>query len=119
MPAADFNLLQLPQGNELENDFTMLSDIFPTAYHGCELGEVGPGHSVAVFGGGPVGLLAVHSAILRGAARVFLVDQHPDRFGALSQERAQQATGPVDPGPSSVISGGSTGAGRPATARRR
>ena len=80
VPFADFNLLQLPAGNQWENDFTMLSDIFPTAYHGCVLGEVGPGHSVAVFGGGPVGLLAVHSAFLRGASRVFLVDQHADRL---------------------------------------
>lgn len=80
VPFADFNLLQLPAGNDWENDFTMLSDIFPTAYHGCVLGEVGPGHSVAVFGGGPVGLLAAHSAFLRGASRVFLVDQHADRL---------------------------------------
>jgi glutathione-independent formaldehyde dehydrogenase len=80
VPFADFNLLALPPGTDFENDFTMLSDIFPTAYHGCELGEVGPGHTVAVFGGGPVGLLAAHSAMLRGAARVFVVDQHADRL---------------------------------------
>jgi len=80
VPFADFNLLELPPGNDFEGDFTMLSDIFPTAYHACVLGEVGPGHSVAVFGAGPVGLLAAHSAILRGAARVFLVDFHPDRL---------------------------------------
>jgi glutathione-independent formaldehyde dehydrogenase len=80
VPFADFNLLQLPAGSEFENDFTMLSDIFPTAFHGCELGEVGPGHTVAVFGAGPVGLLAAHSAFLRGASRVFVVDQHPDRL---------------------------------------
>ncbi len=80
VPFADFNLLKLPPGEEHEMDFTMLSDIFPTAYHGCQLGEVGPGHSVAVFGAGPVGLLAAHSAVLRGASRVFLVDFHPDRL---------------------------------------
>ena len=80
VPYADFNLLELPEGDRFESDFTMLSDIFPTAYHGCVLGEVGPGHSVAVFGAGPVGLLAAHSAVLRGAARVFLVDFHPDRL---------------------------------------
>jgi glutathione-independent formaldehyde dehydrogenase len=80
VPFADFNLLELPQGDDFEADFTMLSDIFPTAYHGCELAEVRPGHSVAVFGAGPVGLLAAHSAVLRGAARVFLVDYHQDRL---------------------------------------
>ncbi len=66
--------------NDWEDDFTMLSDIFPTAYHGCVLGEVGPGHSVAVLGGGPVGLLAVHRAFLGGASRVFLVDQRAHRL---------------------------------------
>ncbi|MGH3848685.1 MAG: glutathione-independent formaldehyde dehydrogenase [Pseudonocardiaceae bacterium] len=80
VPHADFNLLALPPGDQLESDFTMLSDIFPTAYHGCVLGEVGAGHSVAVFGAGPVGLLAAHSAVLLGAARVFLVDFHTDRL---------------------------------------
>jgi glutathione-independent formaldehyde dehydrogenase len=80
VPFADFNLLELPAGDEFEADFTMLSDIFPTAFHGCELADVGPGDTVAVFGAGPVGLLAVHSAVLRGAARVFVVDQHPDRL---------------------------------------
>ncbi len=34
-----------------ENDFTLLSDIFPTGYHGAELAEVSPGHTVVVFGG--------------------------------------------------------------------
>ncbi len=80
VPYADFNLLELPAGQDFERDFTMLSDIFPTGYHGCELAGVGPGHSVAVFGAGPVGLLAAHSAILRGAARVFVVDKEPDRL---------------------------------------
>ncbi|MDQ1702703.1 MAG: glutathione-independent formaldehyde dehydrogenase, partial [Frankiaceae bacterium] len=40
VPYADFNLLQLPAGMQWENDFTMLSDIFPTGYHGTELAEV-------------------------------------------------------------------------------
>ena len=80
VPHADFNLLQLPEGDEHENDFAMLSDIFPTGYHGAVLGEVGPGHSVAVFGAGPVGLMAVHSAFILGAARVFVVDKEADRL---------------------------------------
>jgi glutathione-independent formaldehyde dehydrogenase len=80
VPYADFNLLELPPGQDHERDFTMLSDIFPTGYHGCELAHIGPGHTVAVFGAGPVGLLAAHSAFLRGAARVFVVDKEPDRL---------------------------------------
>jgi glutathione-independent formaldehyde dehydrogenase len=58
----------------------MLSDIFPTGYHGTELAEVGPGDRVAVFGAGPVGLMATHSAFLRGASQVFVVDKEPDRL---------------------------------------
>ena len=81
VPWADFNLLELPAGNEHENDFTMLSDIFPTGYHGTELAQVAPGKSVVVFGAGPVGLMAAHSAMLRGAAQVFVVDKEPDRLG--------------------------------------
>ena len=80
VPYADFNLLELPQGTEYEADFTMLSDIFPTAYFGTDLANVSPGDTVVVYGSGPVGLLAVHSAYLRGAARVFAVDMHADRL---------------------------------------
>ena len=80
VPYADFNLLPLPPGREFESDFAMLSDIFPTAYFGTDLADVRPGDTVAVYGAGPVGLLAVHSAYLRGAARVFSVDMNADRL---------------------------------------
>src|SRR3954464_2940040 len=80
VPWADFNLLTLPPGTEHENDFTMLSDIFPTGWHGVELSGFHPGDRVAVFGGGPVGLMAAHSAMVRGATEVFVVDQVGDRL---------------------------------------
>ena len=80
VPYADFNLLELPPGQEYERDFTMLSDIFPTGYHGAELAGVSPGDTVAVFGAGPVGLLAAHSCFLRGADRVLVADKEPDRL---------------------------------------
>jgi len=80
VPYADFNLLDLPPGDELENDFTMLSDVFPTGWHGTELAGMQPGDRVAVFGAGPVGLLAAHSARVRGAREVFVVDKQPDRL---------------------------------------
>jgi glutathione-independent formaldehyde dehydrogenase len=80
VPYADFNLLVLPPGDQFESDFTMLSDIFPTGYHGTELAGVSPGTTVAVFGAGPVGLLAAYSAMLRGASHVFIVDKEPDRL---------------------------------------
>jgi glutathione-independent formaldehyde dehydrogenase len=80
VPFADFNLLKLPPGRDLERDFTMLSDIFPTGYHGAALAGVSPGSTVVVFGAGPVGLLAAHSSFLRGAARVFVADFQRDRL---------------------------------------
>jgi glutathione-independent formaldehyde dehydrogenase len=80
VPYADFNLLELPPGTEHENDFTMLSDIFPTGWHGTELAGLRPGDRVAVFGAGPVGLMAAHSAMIRGAAEVFVVDKEKDRL---------------------------------------
>ena len=51
-----------------------------TAYFGADLANVRPGDTVAVYGAGPVGLLAAHSAYLRGAARVFSVDMNADRL---------------------------------------
>jgi glutathione-independent formaldehyde dehydrogenase len=80
VPFADFNCLKLPPGQEHEDDFVLLADIFPTGYHGCELAEVSPGDSVAVYGAGPVGLMAAYSALLRGAKKVFVVDRVPERL---------------------------------------
>jgi glutathione-independent formaldehyde dehydrogenase len=80
VPYADFNCLKLPAGTEHETDFVMLADIFPTGYHGCELAQVSPGETVAVYGAGPVGLMAAYSAFLRGASKVFVVDRVPERL---------------------------------------
>ncbi|MEW5927512.1 MAG: glutathione-independent formaldehyde dehydrogenase [Gemmatimonadota bacterium] len=81
VPFADFNCLRLPEdAQEKEDDYVLLTDIFPTGYHATELAGVQPGESVVVYGCGPVGLLAAYSAIIRGAARVMVVDRHPDRL---------------------------------------
>lgn len=85
VPYADFNCLKLPEGSEHENDFVLLADIFPTGYHGCELAQVSPGESVAVYGAGPVGLMAAYSAMLRGAAKVFVVDRVTERLEKAAQ----------------------------------
>ena len=74
VPFADFNCLTLPKGKEFESDFALLADIFPTGYHGAELADVKPGESVAVFGAGPVGLMAAYSSLIRGAAEVYVID---------------------------------------------
>ncbi|WP_239934327.1 glutathione-independent formaldehyde dehydrogenase [Streptomyces sp. CBG31] len=81
VPWGDFNCLVLPEdAQEKENDYVMLSDIFPTGYHATELAGVSPGESVVVYGAGPVGLMAAYSAALRGAGQVLVVDHHPDRL---------------------------------------
>jgi glutathione-independent formaldehyde dehydrogenase len=80
VPWADFNALVLPAGTEKELDYTMLSDIFPTGWHGVQLSGFQPGDSVVVWGAGPVGLMAAYSARIAGAAEVFVVDAKPDRL---------------------------------------
>ena len=80
VPYADFNCLPLPAGTEHEADYVLLADVFPTGYHGCALAGVSPGETVAVYGAGPVGLMAAYSALLCGAARVFVVDRVPERL---------------------------------------
>lgn len=87
VPWAEFNCLKLPgePGDSLEDDFLLLSDVFPTGYHGTELAHVQPGSTVAVFGAGPVGLLAGYSALLRGASEVYVVDSIPERLEKVRQ----------------------------------
>lgn len=81
VPFADYNALRLGEDSvEKENDYAMLSDIFPTGWHGAELAGVQPGDTVVVYGAGPVGLMAALSASLKGAARIFVVDRQADRL---------------------------------------
>jgi glutathione-independent formaldehyde dehydrogenase len=81
VPYGDFNCLILPRGaEEKENDYVMLSDVFPTGYHATELAGVKPGETVVIYGAGPVGLMAAQSAMIRGAALVMVVDTHKDRL---------------------------------------
>ncbi|SEM18013.1 zinc-binding dehydrogenase [Streptacidiphilus jiangxiensis] len=80
----------------------MQSDIFPTGCHGTELTHVSTGDSVAMFGAGPVGPMAVHSAILRGAARVFALDEESDR-PRLAADLGAAAVDFADADPADVI----------------
>jgi len=81
VPFADFNCLVLSEGaEEQQNDYVMLSDIWPTGCHATELACVQPGESVAIYGAGPVGLFAAYSAILKGASKVMIVDRLKDRL---------------------------------------
>jgi glutathione-independent formaldehyde dehydrogenase len=83
VPFADFNLLKFPdreQALEKILDLTMLSDIFPTGYHGAYCAGVTTGSTVYVAGAGPVGLAAAHSAQLLGAAVVIVGDLNEERL---------------------------------------
>jgi glutathione-independent formaldehyde dehydrogenase len=83
IPFADFNLLKFPDRDQALDkilDLTMLSDIFPTGYHGAVTAGVTTGSTVYVAGAGPVGLAAAHSAQLLGAAVVIVGDMIPDRL---------------------------------------
>src|SRR5438067_7864031 len=83
VPYADFNLLKFPdkdQAMEKIRDLTMLSDIFPTGYHGAVTAGVTSGSTVYVAGGGPVGLACAASAQFLGAAAVIVGDLKPERL---------------------------------------
>lgn len=90
VPFADDGLIPIPTVNytdpatndttSLLNDYVMLSDIFATGWTALDFAGMKPGDTVAVFGAGPVGLMAAYSATLRGASRVYSVDYVPERL---------------------------------------
>ena len=86
VPWADFNCLRLPEdARERQDDYVMLSDIFPTGWHAVQMSGLQPGETIVIYGGGPVGLMAALSATTRGAAKVMVVDRHPDRLRLAGQ----------------------------------
>lgn len=83
VPYADWNLLKFPdkaQALEKMRDLTMLSDIFPTGYHGAFTAGVTSGSTVYIAGAGPVGLACAASAQLLGASAVIVGDMNPQRL---------------------------------------
>src|SRR6266536_739694 len=83
VPYADWNLLKFPdkdQAMEKIKDLTMLSDIFPTGYHGAFTAGVTTGSTVYIAGAGPVGLASATSALLLGAAVVIVGDMNAERL---------------------------------------
>jgi threonine dehydrogenase-like Zn-dependent dehydrogenase len=73
VPYADYGPRIVPD-NLSDEEVLFLTDIFPTGYTGVDWGEVKGGETVAIFGAGPVGIMAAKSAWLRGAGRVINVD---------------------------------------------
>ena len=87
VPWANINLVKLP--DEISDDQAiLLSDIVPTGWFGADLADIEEGHSVAVFGCGPVGQFAIASARLMGA-RVIAVDRLDDRLAMARQQGAE------------------------------
>ncbi|GMA61065.1 formaldehyde dehydrogenase, glutathione-independent [Alicyclobacillus fastidiosus] len=83
VPYADFQLLKFPDKEQAMAkilDLTMLSDIFPTGFHGAVTAGVTIGSTVYVAGAGPVGLAAAHSAQLLGASVVIVGDLNEQRL---------------------------------------
>lgn len=83
VPYADFNLLKFPDSDRAMakiRDLTLLSDIFPTGFHGAVTAGVGPGSIVYVAGAGPVGLACAASCHLLGAAVVIVGDMIKERL---------------------------------------
>jgi threonine dehydrogenase-like Zn-dependent dehydrogenase len=90
VPLADNNLLKLPESVKDEAAI-FLSDVFCTAWHGLELGEVGEGKTVAIWGAGPIGLSIAYLARFRGASRIISID-HVEHRLALAQQYAHAET---------------------------
>lgn len=73
VPYGDYGLRHVPEGLK-DEQVLFLTDIFPTGWSSIEWGELRGGETVAIFGSGPVGLMAQKSAWIQGAARVIAID---------------------------------------------
>lgn len=87
VPAADYLALKLPgeAHDEHEDDFLMLADIMPTAFHAAKLAHVEPGKAVAIIGAGPVGLLSIMCSQILGASEIYIVDHVASRLAKAKQ----------------------------------
>lgn len=101
IPLADMNLAKIPEGMSDENAI-ILTDQLPTAYMGAKKANIRPGDTVAVIGLGSVGLMAVQSAFLLGAAKVLAMDLVKERCDA-AQKLGATIVGPQELKPSAGI----------------
>jgi threonine dehydrogenase-like Zn-dependent dehydrogenase len=79
VPYADVGPIKVPDGLA-DEQVLFLSDIFPTGYMGAEFCNIQPGDTIAVWGCGPVGQMAIRSCFLLGAGRVLAIDTVPERL---------------------------------------
>lgn len=88
VPYADVGPIKVPDGLS-DEQVLFLSDIFPTGYMAAEFCNIQPGDTIAIWGCGPVGQMAIRSAFLLGAERVLAIDTIPERL-ALAQSAGAQ-----------------------------
>ncbi|TXR47827.1 zinc-dependent alcohol dehydrogenase [Phyllobacterium endophyticum] len=84
VPYADSGPIVVPAGLS-DEQVLFLSDIFPTGYMAAEFCDIQGGDTIAIWGCGPVGQMAIRSAFLLGAERVIAIDTVPERL-ALARE---------------------------------
>jgi threonine dehydrogenase-like Zn-dependent dehydrogenase len=121
VPGGQAELVRVPKANvgpfkingSLTNEQVLfLTDILPTGYQAVLNAEIGPGSSVAIFGAGPVGLMAAACARMLGAETIFMIDHHQYRL-----DFAQQQYGTIsinfdkDEDPAEIIIAGTSGRG--------
>jgi threonine dehydrogenase-like Zn-dependent dehydrogenase len=80
VPKANAGPLVIPDSTLADEQVLFLSDILPTGWMAAVNAGIGEGSTVAIFGAGPVGLMAAASARCLGASRIFMVDHHPYRL---------------------------------------
>jgi len=85
VPFGDLNLIKVPSDMS-DNQVLFLSDILATGWHATELANVHDGDSVAIWGCGPVGILAAQCAHIRGAQRIIMVDNQQYRLDFAKQK---------------------------------
>ncbi|MFG1889343.1 zinc-dependent alcohol dehydrogenase [Micromonospora sp. NPDC049051] len=90
VPFADVGPIKVPD-EVPDEQAVLLADVLPTGYMGAEMCDIKPGDVIAVWGAGPVGLLAAASARMLGAERVIVIDRYPYRL-RLAEEHAGAET---------------------------
>lgn len=87
MPYADVGPIKVPDGLT-DEQVLFLSDIFPTGYMAADFCDIKPGDTIAIWGCGPVGQMAIKSAFILGAERVIAIDTVPERLVLAEQSGA-------------------------------
>ncbi|GAB7144091.1 alcohol dehydrogenase catalytic domain-containing protein [Mycobacterium riyadhense] len=106
VPAADFQVLKIPEGISTEHAL-LLTDNLATGWAAAQRADISFGGTVAVIGLGAVGLCALRSAFVQGAATVFAVDKVDGR----RQRAASWGATPIAPPAAETILAATGGRG--------